>query len=61
LVNQLRHIAYAGGWKKFEPVWDWAIRIKKVTNFRPILEAILAGFHASSLDAEKLELPLPNE
>jgi radical SAM superfamily enzyme YgiQ (UPF0313 family) len=30
-----RHIAYAGGWKKFEPLWDWVIRAKRVTSFLP--------------------------
>jgi radical SAM superfamily enzyme YgiQ (UPF0313 family) len=43
-VDQLRHIAYAGGWKKFESMWDWVIRAKRVTNLLPVLEAILAGF-----------------
>ena len=23
-------LAYAGGWKKFEPMWDWVIRAKQV-------------------------------
>ncbi len=43
-VARLRHVAYAGGWKKFEPVWDWVIRAKRVTSFLPVLESILAGF-----------------
>jgi radical SAM superfamily enzyme YgiQ (UPF0313 family) len=43
-ASQLRHIAYAGGWKKFEPAWDWVIRAKRVTNLLPVLEAVLAGF-----------------
>ena len=43
-TNQLRHIAYAGGWKKFEPMWDWVIRAKRVTNLLPVLETVLAGF-----------------
>jgi hypothetical protein len=43
-TNQLRHIAYAGGWKKFEPLWDWVIRAKRVTNMLPVLERVLAGF-----------------
>ncbi len=41
---RLRHIAYAGGWKKFEPVWDWVIRTKRVSNMLPLLESVLAGF-----------------
>jgi len=48
LANQLRHIAYAGGWKKFEPMWDWVIRAKRVTNFLPVLEKVLAGFNSPS-------------
>ena len=44
LTEQLRHIAYAGGWKKFEPMWDWVIRAKRVTSLLPVLERVLAGF-----------------
>jgi radical SAM superfamily enzyme YgiQ (UPF0313 family) len=43
-VERLRHMAYAGGWKKFEPMWDWAIRARRVSNLLPVLETILAGF-----------------
>jgi radical SAM superfamily enzyme YgiQ (UPF0313 family) len=42
--GRLRHVAYAGGWKKFEPLWDWVIRLKRVGHTLPVLEAILAGF-----------------
>ena len=44
LIERLRHIAYAGGWKKFEPMWDWVIRAKRVTSLLPVLEAVLTGF-----------------
>jgi len=44
VVGQLRHIAYAGGWKKFETMWDWAIRAKRVMYLLPVLETVLAGF-----------------
>ncbi|HKA21731.1 MAG TPA: radical SAM protein [Blastocatellia bacterium] len=44
LIERMRHIAYAGGWKKFEPMWDWVIRAKRVTSFLPVLEAVLTGF-----------------
>jgi len=46
LAEQLRHVAYAGGWKKFEPMWDWAIRAKRVAHLLPVLENVLAGFHS---------------
>ena len=40
----LRHVAYAGGWKKLEPMWDWVIRTRRVARLRPMLEAVLTGF-----------------
>jgi len=42
--GQARHFAYAAGWKKFEGLWDLAIRTKRVAHTLPILETILAGF-----------------
>lgn len=38
-----RHFAYAAGWKKFEPLWDWLIRAKRVTQALPLLETVLGG------------------
>ncbi len=29
LRGKARHVAYAGGWKKFEPAWDLVIRAKR--------------------------------
>ena len=51
-INIIRHLAYTGGWKKFEPLWDWVIRTKKVTNFLPLLETVLNGF--GSLKAQSI-------
>jgi len=42
--DRLRHIAYAGGWKKFEPLWDVLIRGGQVLHALPFLELILEGF-----------------
>jgi len=39
----LRHVAYAAGWKKFEPLWDLLIRTRRVAAALPILERVLAG------------------
>jgi radical SAM superfamily enzyme YgiQ (UPF0313 family) len=41
--GRARHVAYAAGWKKFEPVWDWIIRARRVTHMLPFLEMILAA------------------
>jgi radical SAM superfamily enzyme YgiQ (UPF0313 family) len=40
----LRHAAYAAGWKKFEPLWDFVIRLRQVTRLLPLLETILSEF-----------------
>ncbi len=39
LSGRLRHLAYAGGWKKFEPLWDVLIRSGQVLHALPVLEA----------------------
>jgi len=44
VVAGLRHMAYAGGWKKFEPLWDLVIRAKRATAMLPVLEMILSEF-----------------
>jgi hypothetical protein len=41
--TRLRHVAYAAGWKKFEPLWDLILRAKRVSWMLPLLEAILEG------------------
>jgi radical SAM superfamily enzyme YgiQ (UPF0313 family) len=41
LAERLRHLSYAGGWKKFERLWDIIIRMKRISNFLPLLEGIL--------------------
>jgi radical SAM superfamily enzyme YgiQ (UPF0313 family) len=43
LRARLTHFAYAAGWKKFEPLWDWVIRARRVAYMLPILETILQG------------------
>lgn len=44
LREHARHLAYTGGWKKLEPMWDLAIRSGRVHVFVPLLEAILDRF-----------------
>ena len=42
--GRLRHLAYATGWKKFEPLWDAIIRARQATRMLPLLELILEEF-----------------
>ncbi|HEX6108192.1 MAG TPA: radical SAM protein, partial [Ktedonobacteraceae bacterium] len=42
--ERFRHVAYAGGWKKFEPMWDFIIKAKRASSMLPVLETVLAAF-----------------
>jgi radical SAM superfamily enzyme YgiQ (UPF0313 family) len=52
ILRRVQHLAYAGGWKKFEPMWDWVIRAKRVGRLLPILEAVLDGFDGHSAERQ---------
>lgn len=55
VAGKLQHTAYAGGWKKFEPMWDWVIRARRVSSFLPVLEAVLSGWGTIVPKAESLQ------
>jgi radical SAM superfamily enzyme YgiQ (UPF0313 family) len=38
----VKHFAYAGGWKKFEPLWNFMIKTKGLNQMLPLLENILS-------------------
>jgi radical SAM superfamily enzyme YgiQ (UPF0313 family) len=42
LKHSIKHLAYSAGWKKFEPAWDFVIRVRQLAQMRPVLEAILS-------------------
>jgi len=44
LVGGLRHAAYAVGWKKCEPLWNFVIRARRTALMLPVLESILSEF-----------------
>ena len=41
--HALKHVAYSAGWKKFERAWNLVIRIKQLSQMRPLLEAVLSS------------------
>jgi radical SAM superfamily enzyme YgiQ (UPF0313 family) len=51
-TGSLRHAAYASGWKKFEPLWDWVIRAKRVGMMLPVLERVLSPFGSGERRSE---------
>ncbi|MCB0055011.1 MAG: radical SAM protein, partial [Caldilinea sp.] len=52
--GRLRHAAYAVGWKKLEPLWDWVIRARRVGGMRPVLESVLNGLQSGARVDENL-------
>jgi radical SAM superfamily enzyme YgiQ (UPF0313 family) len=40
--HRAKHFAYAGAWKKLEPMWNFAIKSKALPLARPMLEAVLS-------------------
>ena len=42
LQHQVKHFTYAGGWKKFEPLWNFMIKTRGLNKMLPLLEAILS-------------------
>ena len=39
--NRVRHLMYAGGWKRFEPLWNAMIKFKGLISMRGVLESVL--------------------
>jgi len=40
--HMVKHFAYAGGWKKFEPLWNFMIKTRGLNKMLPLLESILS-------------------
>jgi radical SAM superfamily enzyme YgiQ (UPF0313 family) len=53
LAGALRHAAYAGGWKRFEPLWGLVIKAKRVFHMLPVLEAVLTGFASGKAEVAR--------
>lgn len=45
--HKLKHLFYSGGWKKFEPLWNFIIKSKNLNNMLPLLESILSKVNFS--------------
>ncbi|GAB1370446.1 radical SAM protein [Candidatus Kapaibacterium sp.] len=53
--HKLKHLFYTGGWKKFEPVWNFLIKTQQLNNMLPVLETLL-----SKVKGEKHPYVSPN-
>jgi radical SAM superfamily enzyme YgiQ (UPF0313 family) len=57
LKHQAKHFFYASGWKKFEPLWDFLIRMRQLTHVTPLLEGVLSK--VTSANQKPPDKPVP--
>jgi len=60
--HRVKHLAYATGWRKFEPLWDKVIRAKQLKLMTPLLEGVLSkvtGTIRSELKTTKADSSTP--
>jgi radical SAM superfamily enzyme YgiQ (UPF0313 family) len=51
--HAIKHFAYAGGWKKFEPIWNFMIKTRGLNKMLPLLESILSKVNHKKKENEK--------
>jgi radical SAM superfamily enzyme YgiQ (UPF0313 family) len=53
LKHQIKHFAYAAGWKKFERLWNVVIRARQLRAMTPVLEAVLSKVSSTAVESEQ--------
>lgn len=48
LKHQAKHFFYTSGWKKFEPLWNLVIQMKRLNLMTPLLEGVLSKVTGSA-------------
>lgn len=59
LKHAIKHFAYAGGWKKFEPLWNFMIKTHGLNKMLPLLESILSNVKRQEFKNETELSPFP--
>jgi radical SAM superfamily enzyme YgiQ (UPF0313 family) len=57
LKHKIKHFTYAGGWKKFEPLWNFMIKTKGLDKMLPLLEAILSRVNSGKRKIDSSPFP----
>ena len=55
IKHKLKHLFYTGGWKKFEPLWNFIIKTEGLNQMLPLLENILSKVNPSNRFEPKLK------
>lgn len=59
IKHAIKHFTYSGGWKKFEPLWNFIIKTKGLNNMLPLLEAVLSKAQNKKSGDDKSISPFP--
>jgi radical SAM superfamily enzyme YgiQ (UPF0313 family) len=59
LKHVIKHFAYAGGWKKFEPLWNFIIKTQGLNKMLPLLESILSKVNKGKATKPESLSPFP--
>jgi hypothetical protein len=57
--HRAKHFFYAAGWKKFEPLWDAAIKLRRLRSMTPLLEAVLSRVTGAGAGGTEPETAVP--
>jgi radical SAM superfamily enzyme YgiQ (UPF0313 family) len=57
LKHKIKHFTYAGGWKKFEPLWNFMIKTKGLNKMLPLLETILSKVDSNKKQVDSSPFP----
>ena len=55
----VKHFTYAGGWKKFEPLWNFLIKTGSLNKMLPLLEAVLSKIKKEEKRNNNMPSPFP--
>jgi radical SAM superfamily enzyme YgiQ (UPF0313 family) len=58
LKHMIKHFLYAGGWKKFEPLWNLVIKTRNLNSMLPLLESILSKVNTRKENNQSIEPPI---
>lgn len=57
LKHKLKHLFYTGGWKKFEPLWNFLIKTGGLNQMLPLLESILSKINTKEKAETQVSQP----
>ncbi len=58
--HQLKHLFYAGGWKKFEPLWNMVIQMRRLSLMTPLLEGVLSRVTKNAVSSKEVAADHPD-